>query len=123
MWYNAYWCGGDLQRRIAVGTKFSDYLAESKAADTAQDRALREAFAASIDLGLQFRDARVAQGLTQKDLSVRSGVSQADISRIERGAGNPTESTLHRLALVLHQRLELVAQSTPNVTIALSAGR
>ncbi|HET7012336.1 MAG TPA: helix-turn-helix transcriptional regulator [Streptosporangiaceae bacterium] len=104
-----------------MGTKFSDYLAESKASDTAQDKALREAFAASIVLGLQFRDARVRQGLTQKDLSARSGVPQADISRIERGAGNPTETTLHRLAFVLDQRLELVAKQTPGVTAALSA--
>lgn len=106
-----------------MATKFSDYLAESKAADSPQDSALREAFAASITLGLQFRDARVAQGLTQRDLSARSGVPQADISRIERGAGNPTESTLHRLASVLNQRLELVAKPAPNATVALSAGR
>jgi ribosome-binding protein aMBF1 (putative translation factor) len=112
----------DLQRRTAVGTKFREYLAESKAGDTAQDRALREAFAASITLGLQFRDARVAQGLTQAELSARSGIPQADISRIERGAGNPTESTLHRLASVLSQRLELVAMPRPNVSVALSAG-
>ena len=45
-----------------MGTKFSDYLAESKAADTPEDAALREAFAAGIKLGLQFRDARVEQG-------------------------------------------------------------
>jgi hypothetical protein len=45
-----------------MGTRFTDYLAEAQAADTAKDRALREAFAASITLGLQFRDARVAQG-------------------------------------------------------------
>ena len=89
-----------------MGTKFSDYLAESKAADTPEDAALREAFAASITLGLQFRDARVQRGLTQVELSEKSGVSQADISRIERGAGNPTESTLQRLASVLGHRLE-----------------
>lgn len=91
-----------------MGTKFSDYLAESKAADTAEDAALRAAFAARITLGLQFRDARVSRGLTQVQLSEKSGVSQADISRIERGAGNPTESTLQRLASVLEYRLELV---------------
>ncbi len=91
-----------------MGTKFSDYLAESKAADTPEDAALREAFAASITLGLQFRDARVQRGFTQVELSEKSGVSQADISRIERGAGNPTESTLQRLAYVLGHRLELV---------------
>jgi ribosome-binding protein aMBF1 (putative translation factor) len=93
---------------MAIGTKFSDYLATSKAADTPEDAALRAAFAARITLGLQFRDARVSRGLTQTELSAKSGVSQADISRIERGAGNPTESTLQRLASVLEHRLELV---------------
>jgi XRE family transcriptional regulator, regulator of sulfur utilization len=93
---------------MAMGTKFSDYLAESKAADTPEDAAFRAVLAARITLGLQFRDARVSRGLTQVELSEKSGVSQADISRIERGAGNPTESTLQRLASVLEHRLELV---------------
>jgi transcriptional regulator with XRE-family HTH domain len=30
------------------------------------------------------------------------------VSRIERGAGNPTEGTLQRLAFALDKRLELV---------------
>jgi len=51
---------------------------------------------------------RVARGLTQRDLADLSGVRQADISRIERGAGNPTESTFQRLAAALDSRLELV---------------
>ena len=93
---------------MAMGTRFSDYLARSKEADTPEDAALRAAFAARITLGLQFRDARVSRGLTQVELSEKSGVSQADISRIERGAGNPTESTLQRLAVTLDYRLELV---------------
>jgi transcriptional regulator with XRE-family HTH domain len=38
--------------------------------------------------------ARVACGLSQRELAERSGVRQADIRRIERGAGNPAESTL-----------------------------
>jgi len=50
---------------------------------------LRARFAAAIELGLQFRDARAAKGWSQRELSERSGVRQADISRIERGAGNP----------------------------------
>lgn len=91
-----------------MATNFSDYLVESKAADTPEDAALRASLAARITLGLQFRDARVSRGLTQVELSQKSGVSQADISRIERGSGNPTESTLHRLATILEHRLELV---------------
>jgi len=42
------------------------------------------------------------------ELSEKNGVSQADISCIERGADNPTGSTLQRLASVLEYRLELV---------------
>ena len=92
-----------------MGTKFSDYLAESEAVDTPEDAAVRAMFAAGIALGLQFRDARVGRGLTQAELSGLAGIPQADISRIERGAGNPTESTMQRLAHALSKRLQLVA--------------
>ena len=92
----------------AMGTKFTDYLAESEAVDTSEDAAVRTMFAAGIALGLQFRDARVSRGLTQAELSGLTGVPQADISRIERGAGNPTESTMQRLAHALNGRLQLV---------------
>jgi len=91
-----------------MGTKFSDWLAEREAAETPGEAELRCRFAAAIVLGLQFHDARVARGLTQRELADLSGVRQADISRIERGAGNPTESTLQRLAAALDRRLELV---------------
>jgi DNA-binding XRE family transcriptional regulator len=91
-----------------MGTRFSDYLAESEVADTPEDAAVRAMFAAGIALGLQFRDARVSRGLTQAQLSGLTGIPQADISRIERGAGNPTESTMQRLAHALNGRLQLV---------------
>jgi XRE family transcriptional regulator, regulator of sulfur utilization len=95
-----------------VGTKFEDYLAKSKAGDTPDDAAERELFATAITLGLEFRDARVAHGLTQVELAHLSGIPQADISRIERGAGNPTETTLQRLAAALGCRMTLVAAET-----------
>jgi XRE family transcriptional regulator, regulator of sulfur utilization len=91
-----------------MGTRFSDCLVESEAADTPEDAAVRAMFAAGIALGLQFRDARVSRGLTQAELSGLTGIPQADISRIERGAGNPTESTMQRLAHALNGRLQLV---------------
>lgn len=37
-------------------------------------------------------------GLTQKQLAEVTGIYQADISKIERGLGNPSISTLKRLA-------------------------
>jgi XRE family transcriptional regulator, regulator of sulfur utilization len=91
-----------------VGTRFEDWAAEHEAAETPGEAELRGRFEAAIQLGLQFRDARVARGLSQRELSERSGVRQADISRVERGAGNPTEATLQRLASALERRLELV---------------
>jgi XRE family transcriptional regulator, regulator of sulfur utilization len=91
-----------------MGTNFNDWAAEQAARESSGEAELRRRFEAGIELGLQFRDARVAMGLSQRDLSEASGVRQADISRIERGAGNPTEATLQRLALALDKRLQLV---------------
>jgi transcriptional regulator with XRE-family HTH domain len=51
--------------------------------------------------------------MSQRGLSEASGARQADISRIERGAGNPTEGTLQRLALALDKRLELRPTTGP----------
>lgn len=90
-----------------MGTRFDEWAAQQAAAETPGEAELRRRFEAAIELGLQFRDARVAQGMSQRELAERAGVRQADISRIERGAGNPTEVTLQRLATALERRLEL----------------
>jgi ribosome-binding protein aMBF1 (putative translation factor) len=90
-----------------MGTSFNDYLATSRKADSPEDTALREVFRRDITLGLQFHDARVALGLTQRQLAEKTGVPQADISRIERGAGNPTQATLEKLAGAMDRHLTL----------------
>ena len=41
---------------------------------------------------------REKKNMTQKELSEKTGIYQADISKIERGLGNPSLSTLKRLA-------------------------
>jgi len=97
-----------MPKEWSVGTRFDDWMAEREVAESLGEAALRRRFEAAIELGLQFRDARVARGMSQRELSERSGVRQADISRIERGAGNPTEATLQRLASALEKHLELV---------------
>lgn len=48
--------------------------------------------------------------LTQKDLSEKTGIYQADISKIERGIGNPSLSTIKRLADGLDMDLEISFQ-------------
>lgn len=60
------------------------------------------------ELGGLLATARKARSLTQPALSELTGIQQAEISRIERGAGNPTAATLLRLADALGQKLTLV---------------
>ena len=49
--------------------------------------------------------ARIGAKMTQKELSEKTGVYQADISKLERGLGNPSISTLERLADGLNMEL------------------
>lgn len=49
--------------------------------------------------------ARQQHSLTQKNLAEITGISQADISKLERGIGNPSISTLERLAKGLGKEL------------------
>ncbi len=60
------------------------------------------------ELGAMLASARRARSLTQPGLSELTGIQQAEISRIERGVGNPTATTLLRLAEGLGLRLTLV---------------
>jgi ribosome-binding protein aMBF1 (putative translation factor) len=66
-----------------MGARFEDWVASRAAAETAGEVELRQRFEAAIELGLQFRDARAAHGMSQRELSEASGVRQADVSRIE----------------------------------------
>ncbi len=61
------------------------------------------------NLGNSIRDARRTRGMTQTDLATAAAVQQAEISRIERGIGNPTVATLHRLAAALGRRVAFEA--------------
>lgn len=51
--------------------------------------------------------ARKLAQVTQKELAQRTGIYQADISKIERGIGNPSISTLNRLAQGLGMELRI----------------
>jgi XRE family transcriptional regulator, regulator of sulfur utilization len=60
------------------------------------------------ELGEILAAARKERSLTQPALSEITGVQQSEISRIECGLGNPTATTLLRLADALGQKLTLV---------------
>lgn len=51
--------------------------------------------------------ARKEKNMTQAQLSKVTGIDRGDISKLERGEGNPTLSSLERLADGLGMRLKL----------------
>lgn len=60
------------------------------------------------ELGSALAEARAELNLSQQKLSEITGVQQSEISRIENGLGNPTTSTLTRLAGALGRRVTLI---------------
>ena len=51
--------------------------------------------------------ARESANITQKELAEKTGIYQADISKLERGLGNPSLSTLKRLAEGLNMDIRI----------------
>lgn len=76
----------------------------ARAVETHLEDAYRQTFA----LGEAVAARRAELHLSQVQLSDRTGIPQADISRIERGKGNPTLSTVTKLldALDLHLTIQ-----------------
>lgn len=51
--------------------------------------------------------ARAKTGMSQSELASLSGIDQSDISKIERGASNPSILTLNRLAVAMGMELTI----------------
>ena len=86
-------------------TQFNEFLEEQL-----RDPVLKkeyDALEAEFSIMQALIDARKQSGLTQKQLAERTGIAQADISRLERGTGNPSLKTLHRLAEGMSMRLKI----------------
>lgn len=95
---------------------FNEFLSKEQASwDDADWRVYNAASAmfvaemnAQKELGSAIADARKARELSQAALAKLADVQQAEISRIERGLGNPTATTLMRLAEALGTRIALI---------------
>lgn len=87
-------------------TQFRDFL-EEQLRDDPELRAEYDALEDEFSLVQALLDARRSSGLTQKELAERTGMAQSDISRLERGAGNPSLKTLRRLAAGMGMRVRI----------------
>lgn len=63
--------------------------------------------------GPLLREVRVARGLDQSALARRAGTSQTYVSRVERGAVSPSETTMRRLMHALGHELTLEVAPLP----------
>jgi DNA-binding XRE family transcriptional regulator len=93
-----------------MGTKFTDVMREiEREAKADGPEAVREleAFRAHFRLGRQLAEARRARHLTQKQVASIAHIDQADVSNIERGAANPTFTTLNALVSAVGMEIDL----------------
>lgn len=106
-----------------MASTFDDYLRNSKRANTPEAIARRAVFARSYSIASQLIDLRLKRKLTQMQLAELTGVAQSEISRIERGAVHPTDSTLTRLADAMDADLQIVARPVRRASAATPAPR
>jgi len=66
-----------------------------------------EEMPANMMVAFAVSSARAQAGMSQTELSAATGIDQSDISKIERGAANPSVSTLSRIADALGARLSV----------------
>ena len=61
-----------------------------------------------VEIGKEIVSVRRQNGITQEDLAYGTGISVSHLRRIEHGNGNPTVSTLSRLAVTLNRSLIII---------------
>jgi DNA-binding XRE family transcriptional regulator len=99
-----------------VARSYEDVVAPLRVTDAAAGlapftQAVEAHFEAAYDLtfglGETLASRRAELHLSQVQLAERTGVPQADISRIERGKGNPTLSTIGKILDALQLQLNV----------------
>lgn len=71
-------------------------------------------------LGENIKEIRIEKGLTQKELADKVGISGAFMSLIEKGANNPSDENLIKIASVLNVSVEdLRTKETETPTVQL----
>lgn len=87
--------------------KFNEF--KQKALENAEVRREYDALQDEFSLIDQLISMRTKAGLTQDEVAKRLGTSKSNISRLERGRGNPSWSTLNKYAAACGYRVKLEA--------------
>lgn len=95
-----------------MAKSYDQVMAPRRERQTPADAARRAVFEQAYDIAMQIIELRERHGLTQAELAERCGIDQGDISRIERGATNPTTRTLQRIAAALDADVRLIARAS-----------
>lgn len=61
----------------------------------------------NIVIGYQIKEKRLQKEMSQEELAKKAGIDQSDLSKIERGALNPSVKMLKKIAKGLGLRLKL----------------
>jgi ribosome-binding protein aMBF1 (putative translation factor) len=97
-----------------VATQYDKDVTESRARETAEVTAFREAYAAALQLARDLRETRTDLEITQEALSERSGVTVADIRRIESGEIDPGDAgMIARMVHAMGRELEPLRLKVP----------
>lgn len=73
-----------------------------------------KAWTINYKIAAELQKARAKANLSQKELSSSTGIDQSDLSKIERGLGNPSLSTLNRIATALGMELKITFEPIVN---------
>jgi DNA-binding XRE family transcriptional regulator len=103
---------GDVTKKSDFDTLLDSIEAEAKAEG---DGAIEELHALTDYYSVfnQFLELRKKRKMTQKELAVAAHIDQSEISRIEKGAANPTLATLETLVRALGGELRIVERKEP----------
>jgi DNA-binding XRE family transcriptional regulator len=91
-----------------MSRSYQEAVAERRARVSTAGRRQNRVFADAYGMAVQLMELREHRHITQVELAEATGIHQSEISRIERGAANPTEKTLLRIADALGADLRLV---------------
>ena len=95
-----------------MGRSYEEVTSEHRARLGLGAESHRSVLEHAYEIAMQVVALREQHSLTQAQLAERCKMDQGDISRIERGATNPTARTLQRIAEALDADLRLVARAS-----------